>query len=120
LGREHLQAKGVRLSSGTIVDASIINAPSSTKNEQKARGPDMYQPKEGNQWYFGTKAHFGVDRQSKVIHAVVTTAANVHDSTVLGDLLRNMMESIVTETASAVSVSSAEMRVLCRRVSTVA
>jgi IS5 family transposase len=84
---EHLEAKGVRLSTGTIVDATIINAPSSTKNEQKARDPDMHQTKKGNQWYFGMKAHFGVDRQSKVVHAVVATAANVHDSTVLEDLL---------------------------------
>lgn len=83
----HLEAKGVRLSSGTIVDATIIHAPSSTKNEQKARDPEMHQTKKGNQWYFGMKAHFGVDRQSKVIHAVVATAANVHDSAVLGDLL---------------------------------
>ena len=77
----------MRLSSGTIVDATIIHAPSSTKNEAKARDPDMHQTKKGNQWYFGMKAHFGVDRRSKVIHAVVATAANVHDSAVLGDLL---------------------------------
>ena len=84
---EHLEAKGLRLSSGTIVDATIIHAPSSTKNEAQARDPDMHQTKKGNQWYFGMKAHFGVDKRSKVIHAVVATAANVHDSAVLGDLL---------------------------------
>ena len=85
--RDHLEAHGIRLSTGTIVDATIIHAPSSTKNEAKSRDPDMYQTKKGNQWYFGMKAHFGVDRKSKVIHAVVATAANVHDSTVLKDLL---------------------------------
>jgi len=84
---EHLEAKGLRLSSGTIVDATIIHAPSSTKNEEKARDPEMHQTKKGNQWYFGMKAHFGIDRRSKVIHSVVATAANVHDSAVLGDLL---------------------------------
>ena len=84
---EHLEAKGLRLSSGTIVDATIIHAPSSTKNEEKARDPEMHQTKKGNQWYFGMKAHFGVDRRSKVIHSVVATAANVHDSAVLEDLL---------------------------------
>jgi IS5 family transposase len=84
---EHLEAKGLRLSSGTIVDATIIHAPSSTKNEEKARDPDMHQTKKGNQWYFGMKAHFGVDRRAKVIHSVVATAAHVHDSAVLGDLL---------------------------------
>ncbi len=84
---EHLEAKGLRLSSGTIVDATIIHAPSSTKNEDKARDPEMRQTKKGNQLYFGMKAHLGVDRRSKVIHSVVATAANVHDSAVLGDLL---------------------------------
>jgi transposase, IS5 family len=84
---EHLERQGLRLSSGTIVDATIIHAPSSTKNEAKARDPDMHQTKKGNQWYFGMKAHFGVDRCAKVIHSVVATAANVHDSAVLSDLL---------------------------------
>ncbi len=84
---EHLEAKGLKLSSGTIVDATIIHAPSSTKNEEKARDPEMHQTRKGNQWYFGMKAHFGVDRRSKVIHSVVATAANVHDSAVLGHLL---------------------------------
>ena len=85
---EQLEAKGLRLSSGTIVDTTIIHAPSSTKNEEKARDPDMHQTKKGNQWYFGIKANFGVVRRAKVIHSVVPTSANVHDSAVLGDLLR--------------------------------
>ena len=83
----HLDAKGMRVSTGTIVDATIINAPSSTKNAGKARDPDMHQTKKGNQWYFGMKAHIGVDSRTKIIHAVVATAANVADSQVLSDLL---------------------------------
>jgi transposase, IS5 family len=83
----HLEARGVKVSTGTIVDATIINAPSSTKNRDQARDPDMHQTKKGNQWYFGMKAHVGVDSQTKVIHAVVATAANVADSEILPDLL---------------------------------
>ena len=83
----HLEANGLKVSTGTIVDATIINAPSSTKNAAKARDPDMHQTKKGNQWYFGMKAHVGVDSRTKIIHAVVATAANVADSQVLPDLL---------------------------------
>jgi len=75
------------VATGTIVDATIINAPSSTKNVDKARDPEMHQTKKGNQWYFGMKAHFGVDSRTKLIHAVVATPANVADSTVLPELL---------------------------------
>ncbi len=87
LVNEYLQESGLKLSQGTIVDATIIHAPSSTKNKKKQRDPDMHQTKKGNQWYFGMKAHIGTDRQTKLIHSVVATAANVHDSVVLGDLL---------------------------------
>ena len=83
----HLESRGLKVATGTIVDATIIDAPSSTKNRDKARDPDMHQTKKGNQWYFGMKAHVGVDSKSKIIHAVVATAANVADSTVLPDLL---------------------------------
>ena len=83
----HLQKKGVRISTGTIVDATIIHAPSSTKNRSQQRDPEMRQTKKGNQWYFGMKAHVGVDSKTKVIHSVVATAANVADSAVLPDLL---------------------------------
>jgi IS5 family transposase len=85
--RRHLAAKGLKIATGTIVDATIINAPSSTKNAERARDPKMHQTKKGNQWYFGMKAHFGVDSRSKLIHAVVATPANVADSMVLTDLL---------------------------------
>jgi IS5 family transposase len=83
----HLQAQGLKVATGTIVDATIINAPSSTKNKDKARDPDMHQTKKGKQWYFGMKAHIGVDSKTKLIHAVVATAANVADSRMLADLL---------------------------------
>jgi len=83
----HLEKRGIKISRGTIVDATIINAPSSTKNASGERDPDMHQTKKGNQWYFGMKAHIGVDSKTKVIHAVVATAANVADSTLLPDLL---------------------------------
>ena len=83
----HLEASGIKVAKGTIVDATIISAPSSTKNADQARDPDMHQTKKGNQWYFGMKAHIGVDSRAKIIHAVVATAANVADSQVLADLL---------------------------------
>ncbi len=85
--RAYLAEQGVTVSQGTIVDATIINAPSSTKNRKKARDPEMHQTKKGNQWYFGMKAHIGVDSRTKLIHSVAATAANVHDSQVLPDLL---------------------------------
>ena len=84
---EHLQDQGLRISTGTIVDATIISAPSSTKNRDKRRDPEMHQTKKGNEWHFGMKMHIGVDSRTKLIHSVVATAANVHDSQVLEDLL---------------------------------
>ena len=85
--QRHLAENGLQVATGTIVDATIINAPSSTKNRQKARDPEMHQTKKGNQWYFGMKAHVGVDSRTKLIHAVVATAANVADSRMLPQLL---------------------------------
>lgn len=84
---EYLQENGLKVSTGTIVDATIINAPVSTKNKAGQRDPEMHQTKKGNQYYFGMKGHIGVDSQSKMIHSVAATAANVHDSQLLGDLL---------------------------------
>ena len=81
------QARELRRMHDTIVDASIISAPPSTKNKDWARDPEMHQTKKGNQWFFGMKAHIGVDRRTKVIHAVAASAANVHDATCLGQLL---------------------------------
>ena len=84
---EYLAKQGLQVSRGTIVDATIIAAPSSTKNRTKQRDPEMHQTKKGNQWYFGMKAHIGVDSRTKLIHSGTATAANVHDSQVLPDLL---------------------------------
>ena len=83
----HLEAKGIKIATGTIVDATIIHAPSSTKNASGERDPEMHQTKKGNQWYFGLKAHIGVDAKQGAVHSVVTTAANVADSRVLPELL---------------------------------
>jgi transposase, IS5 family len=83
----HLHAKGVRITTGTIVDATILHAPSSTKNQKQQRDPEMHQTRKGKQWYFGMKAHVGVDSKTKIIHTAVATAANVADSAVLPDLL---------------------------------
>lgn len=83
----YLDRKGIRISTGTIVDATIIAAPSSTKNEKKERDPEMHQTKKGNQYYFGAKAHIGVDSKQGVVHSVCTSAASVHDKHMLPDLL---------------------------------
>jgi IS5 family transposase len=83
----HLQSRGIKIATGTIVDATIIHAPSSTKNADQQRDPEMHQTKKGNQWYFGMKAHVGVDSKTKIIHSAVVTAANVADSRVLPELL---------------------------------
>ena len=84
---QYLEDNGLKVSTGTIVDATIIDAPSSTKNKDKKRDPEMHQTKKGNQWYFGMKAHIGTDSRTKLIHSVVATAANVHDGHLLPDLL---------------------------------
>ena len=73
---------------GTIVDATIINAPSSTKNAEKARDPEMHQTKKGNEWRFGMKCHIGVDAGSGYVHTITATSANVHDITPTHELLR--------------------------------
>ena len=94
LGREifetvkaHLQAAGLLLRQGTIVDATIIAAPSSTKNSTGKRDPEMHQAKKGNQWYFGMKAHVGVDAESGLVHSLIGTPANVADVTKAHELL---------------------------------
>ena len=76
-----LAAKGLLLKSGTVIDATLIAAPSSTKNSSGERDPEMHQTKKGNQWHFGMKAHIGVDADSGLVHTVVGTAANVNDVT---------------------------------------
>jgi len=82
-----LQSQGLVMREGTIVDATIIAAPPSVKNEAKARDPDMHQTKKGNQWHFGMKAHIGVDAESGLVHSLTATAANVADVTETSQLL---------------------------------
>ncbi len=84
---ELLLANGMKLSGGTIVDATLIAAPPSTKNASGERDPEMHQSKKGNQWHFGMKLHIGVDSQSGLIHSASVTAGNVHDSQELPNLL---------------------------------
>jgi transposase, IS5 family len=84
---ELLQANGMKLCGGTIVDATLIAAPPSTKNEEQKRDPEMHQSKKGKQWHFGMKVHIGVDSASGLIHSASVTAGNVHDSQELPHLL---------------------------------
>jgi IS5 family transposase len=82
-----LESRGIRIATGTIVDATIIHAPSSTKNASGKRDPEMHQTRKGNQWFFGLKAHIGVDSRQGIVHSVCTTAASVADKHMLPDLL---------------------------------
>ena len=88
-----LGAKGLLLRRGTAVDATLISAPSSTKNDSGERDPEMKATKKGNQWYFGMKAHIGVDAQSGLVHTVVDTSANVNDLNIAGALLHGDEEA---------------------------
>ena len=84
---KHLEKQGLLLREGTIVDATIISAPTSTKNQSGERDPEMHQAKKGNQWHFGMKMHIGVDETFGVIHSLETTPANTHDITQTENLL---------------------------------
>jgi IS5 family transposase len=90
----YLESKGIRISTGTIVDATLINAPSSTKNASKERDPAMHQTRKGQQWYFGAKVHIGVDSKETVVHSVITTAASVADKHMLPDLLHGKEKKV--------------------------
>jgi IS5 family transposase len=83
---EYLESRGIRISRGTIVDATILHAPSSTKNRSGERDPEMHQTRKGKQWYFGLKAHVGVDSKQGHVHSVCTSAASVADKHMLPDL----------------------------------
>jgi len=83
----YLERHGMKIGTGTIVDATILAAPSSTKNKSGARDPQMHQTRKGNEWHFGMKAHVGVDADTKLVHSVEATAANVADSKMLDALL---------------------------------
>jgi len=84
---QYLESRGIRITTGTIVDATIIHAPSSTKNRSGERDPEMHQTRKGKQWYFGLKAHIGVDSKQGHVHSVCTSAASVADKHMLPDLL---------------------------------
>jgi IS5 family transposase len=92
-----LTAKGLMLKTGTVVDATLIAAPSSTKNDKGERDPEMHQTKKGNQWYFGMKAHIGVDAESGLVHTVMTTPANAHDVTQAHALLHGQEEVVFAD-----------------------
>ncbi|WPG41324.1 IS5 family transposase [Variovorax sp. EBFNA2] len=96
----HLARKGLLLKRGSIVDATIIAAPSSTKNESGERDPQMHQTKKGNQWHFGMKAHIGVDADSGLVHTVTTTAANEADVEQVSDLLHGKEDAVWADSGS--------------------
>jgi len=98
---EVLQAQGLKVGSGTIVDATIIGAPSSTKNAERQRDPEMHQTRKGRQWYFGMKLHIGVDSKTGLAHSAVVTAANVHDKHPLPALLHGQEEELYGDSAYA-------------------
>ena len=95
----HLSERGLLVGKGTIVDASLIDAPSSTKNAKNKRDPQMHQTRKGKQWTFGMKVHIGVDTDSGLVHTVRGTAANVADVNVLGELLHGDEESLHGDSA---------------------
>lgn len=91
---EHLKSEGLTMGKGTIVDATIISAPSSTKNKSGERDPEMHSTKKGNQYHFGMKAHIGVDADNGCVHTVTATSANVHDVTEASQLIRDEDEVV--------------------------
>lgn len=109
-----LQEKGLLLKKGTIVDSTIIAAPSSTKNLKKQRDPDAHQVKKGNTWHFGYKAHIGVDKDSGLVHTIGVTAANVHDVTMTAKLLTGE-ETVVYGDSGYLGASKREDAILKNR-----
>jgi len=94
---DQLSRKGLLLRQGTVVDATLIAAPSSTKNQSGQRDPDMHQTQKGNQWHFGMKAHIGADADSGLVHTVTTTAANAHDVTQAAALLHGQESDVFAD-----------------------
>jgi IS5 family transposase len=105
----YLEQQGLLVKSGTIVDATIINAPTSTKNESGERDPEMRQTKKGNQWYFGMKVHVGTDRRG-VAHSAAVTPASVHDSQVMDDLVHGKEKTVFGDQAYAGRARQTEYR----------
>jgi IS5 family transposase len=95
--KAHLKERGMAMKQGTIIDATLIAAPSSTKNKDGKRDPEMHQTCKGKQWHFGMKIHAGVDKDSGLIHSIVTTAANVHDLTPAAELLHGEEEVVYAD-----------------------
>jgi IS5 family transposase len=89
-----LAERGLLMRQGTIVDATIIAAPASTKNKEKARDPEMHQTKKGNQWHFGMKAHIGVDAASGVVHSLTGAAANEADINQMATVLHRQEKAV--------------------------
>lgn len=120
----YLGSRGIRITTGTIVDATLIHAPSSTKNENKERDPEMHQTRQGNPWYFGAKAHIGVDSKEGVVHSVCTGAASVSDVHMLPDLLHGNEKKVwgdagyQGQTAAIHEVAPAAQDMTSRRVKT--
>jgi IS5 family transposase len=102
-----LANQGLMMREGTLVDATLLAAPPSTKNREKQRDPEMHQTRKGNQWYFGMKAHIGADRDGKLVHTVVVTAANVADITQTAELLHGQ-ETQVHADAGYIGVAKRE------------
>lgn len=95
--KAYLKDRGMAMKQGTIIDATFIAAPSSTKNNARERDPEMHQTKKGNQWHFGMNVHIGVDKDTGLIHSVETTAANVHDPTPAAELLHGEEEVVYAD-----------------------
>ena len=95
----YLKENGLKLNRGTIVNATIIDAPRSTRNKARQRDPEMASACKGRQWYFGMQAHIGVDSQSRLIHAVRVTPARVHDSQGVGDVLHSDERRVYSDSA---------------------
>jgi len=111
-----LTARGLLLREGKLVDATLIAAPPSTKNKEKQRDPEMHQTKKGNQWYFGMKAHIGADRDSKLVHTVVVTAANVADITKTAELLHGQEKQVHADAGYTGVEKRAEIVALERKI----
>jgi IS5 family transposase len=110
-----LTARGLLLREGTLVDATLIAAPSSTKNKAKQRDGEMHQTRKGNQWYFGMKAHIGADRDSKLVHTIVVTAANVADVTQTAELLHGAETQVHADAGYTGAEKRAEIVALERK-----
>ena len=111
-----LTARGLLLREGTLVDATLIAAPPSTKNKEKKRDPEMHQTKKGNQWYFGMKAHIGADRDSKLVHTIVVTAAHVADITKTAELLHGQEKQVHADAGYTGVEKRAEIVALERKI----